>query len=1660
MATWNEQLQQINEIRNMRKQQDDALFAAQVKLRKAERQLVKGEIDPQHGGPDIEQLKAAYERAKQNLAGTHIKLQEAVTGIYIDPHPRNLVPNLHDGTPFLFIPVRIETRFVSGTRQQQELWLRVYPDDIAVHTHEKILTDTEVSAGKDYWIALFNANKKTGPALESSQKAAWTTIADLLGPQRAAWAAQQTKPLNWGDSAIADVEGLQFPDIDLTKTDSWSRAPRTHLMPDRFVVMLYQGNEMVKEIVGNVVPDELLLGPDPLEAKDAFIEQEGKLQFGESFNWTTDFNKAVEVGMGFKIPLTADEAQTGFTKVLVMGLYLSSDANESKQAVEDLIDNHHYSPKGFSLVKQGAPTNNTDDSGSGYTKNDAFHDTSYFVETGKPLFDETKDCDGKNLADALGINYAPLQYVLNSDGGDYRQAVSMNTAMYPATLGYYFDSMLPVLSEDNEDKLREFFTKHVTGRGPVPAIRVGNQPYGILLTSDFSRWQWTERERVFGLPFLNGLQATIQKYHDIWLSLLNQLPYVGKPGTETDPSGALMNILGLQPGSVSFYQRAAYSTEYLNTLDAFKYGGKYYADIAKNFTSKTNTLDFLDSLGYTGPVPQLLRLVYQHYHTTLNAANLVDNVPLSEKDGIRYYDTTLQKNYLHWLAEATSTTVLEQQDFGGQPAPNALLYLNLRRALLLQLHKSSVRWFDKRDVDVKDTLKTTNFHNILVQPTLTKWETMKAKVEVADPNHTFKNLAVADYLLRFGVDAEEAAYLKEMRAALKALTGASTAQLERCFTEHIDACSYRLDAWQTGMFHLRLQQQRSVLVDGQQPKQLGLYLAAYGWVEDLKPATRKVATEGVPDKLQPANGAPLYEYADNNGFVHAPSINQAAAAAVLRSGYVSHAKTDKPDMMAVNLSSERVRRALFILQGIRNGQQLEALLGYQFERGLHDAASADAGVIRLNEYIYNFRDQFPLQLHYVQQQGTGLPTEAIPAANVVNGLRLSEAAGDTPYGATGNVVSASEAEKIIIRREKDKLADTLDAVKDLLMSESVYQLVQGNFERSGAVLNALKDTNVPPEIDVIETPRGSQLSFTNRVTVQFDTGAAVNPWAPIAMTTRASIEPGLNNWLATVLGKPEDIFFRVAHLDANEVEIASEEISADKLELQPIDWIYLTGHELNTGAAQPGKEHRSGDSELEARMAHYYRTLQGIDTTVPVRIEFLKPATKTTVGKLLPLLRQLKAMITDSRPLHAQDFDPPSKASVEDDSNPKGYQVTELRNRVQLLLTNYQTNLSTIHGLPIDATVKDKDGNDQHFLTLQTAFDALKSAQQDFGGITYVFGDVDAEALRDMLRTVAETGLTGAFPNTHLFTADADKLTLLQQALSVATRMKDAAAKAAALITEANGLTEPDKQVEKLIAAGKALLGDVFTLLPQFNYNNEADILSSNANRGQLLSHAVNQLGMDYPADEWLQNVAHVRPKLGRWDYILSLYECYRGERLALAPVQLPYRDQDSWLAVGFPEKDPVVDPDYPDKPFSVLHDTLSITIHGAKAFAPATRQCGLLIDDWTELVPQKTEMTGISFHYNQPNATPPQALLLAVTPQEKGHWTWDDLVNILNDTLLRAKLRAVEPDMLDKLNKAEVGVLLPAILSEFAQFDMNIALDYRMNLDFVYNDHPVRAVQ
>lgn len=199
---------------------------------------------------------------------------------------------------------------------------------------------------------------------------------------------------------------------------------------------------------------------------------------------------------------------------------------------------------------------------------------------------------------------------------------------------------------------------------------------------------------------------------------------------------------------------------------------------------------------------------------------------------------------------------------------------------------------------------------------------------------------LAESIHRLGAgDHPAAARLDDVRADLRHLARLPSATLDLLLHEVLDAYSYRLDAWLTSLATSRLSARRDAGVRG-------VIVGAYGWVEDLRPAQPPTPIDPPPDD------EPDVVAGDSSGFVHAPSLGQATTAAVLRSGHLSHGDAaDGVHPLAIDLSSRRVRVAQQLLDGIGAGQPLAALLGYRFERGLHDRG--------LDVYIEPFRRVAP-----------------------------------------------------------------------------------------------------------------------------------------------------------------------------------------------------------------------------------------------------------------------------------------------------------------------------------------------------------------------------------------------------------------------------------------------------------------------------------------------------------------------------------------------------------------------------------------------------------------------------------------------------------------------------------------------------------------------------
>lgn len=521
-------------------------------------------------------------------------------------------------------------------------------------------------------------------------------------------------------------------------------------MPDCFVITTYAGGEKINEVVGRPIPDPLILGPDPMQSESDFRQVNGNLQVAHEMEWLTDFSQAERIGMTVRLPLTQEQARRGFDLVLALGLRLSLEADGGQRRLESLFEGHHYTD-GLSLVPQGTPTNNTDDEKSGFDSV-ALEETSFRVERSRPLFEvEQEDFrkrDGQRLAEALGIDYGVLQHINYSDGFDLRDAIAMNRALWPASLGYFMEEMMrPVFKLETIRQTRHFFTRFVSGRGALPAIRVGHQPYGVLPVSVFSRWRWSKTQD----GFLDNLYQVLKRLDQTWSDLSREVAHAG---ASADHEKELLKILGLQASSVEFYQRFAVGPDYVWNWGTFS-GGRRAAPVWNRMLAEA-AAELLAELGYDfSETPRILNLSFLRNQTPLNGP-LIDDALLSETQRLKPISETIG-NYIHWLLNS-SIDAIREQDFGrdnqGNPRtpPTALLYLMLRHALTLDYWDVAMKLHVREKTVSENGRREAELLNMRAQPDVSRWDYF----ELADPQVT-GNLKMKDFLqTERGSDIEEA----------------------------------------------------------------------------------------------------------------------------------------------------------------------------------------------------------------------------------------------------------------------------------------------------------------------------------------------------------------------------------------------------------------------------------------------------------------------------------------------------------------------------------------------------------------------------------------------------------------------------------------------------------------------------------------------------------------------------------------------------------------------------------------------------------------------------------------------------------------------------------------------------------------------------------------
>jgi len=428
----------------------------------------------------------------------------------------------------------------------------------------------------------------------------------------------------------------------------------------------------------------------------------------------------------------------------------------------------------------------------------------------------------------------------------------------------------------------------------------------------------------------------------------------------------------------------------------------------------------------------------------------------------------------------------------------------------------------------------------------------------------------------------------------------------------LDLNTYRLDAWLTGISTERLAKLR-------QDNPTGTYFGAYGWVENLEKNEKEVTYyEELATNVQPL----LVDQYDPElgGFIHCPSPAQAVTAAMFRQSFSTYRPETNNDEVLhtsgspynLNLTSDRIQKGKRFMEGIRQGQEMEALLGYRLEEFLQEA-------VKKNTFRYSdllaLRVKYPLQFNKLEEQGE---EGGIPQMTVINGLAFLN---DRSSFTDDETLTAGA----------DLIADILDGCADLLFFEAGHQMSQGNFSQAAAAMDAAKGIIEPPKVEAVDT-------LEHKLMLLFESpdesGLAVPSDNP-----KAFIEPTLEKWLSQWLGSKSSISCRVRLYRQD----GEEKVYVDKMDEEGEKGELITMEELNIGFLDllelSFNPLDAGASELEQRMISLLEIQQGriVDG---VRYEFSAAVPKghQNMQDVIEVMPYVHALLRESRALRVEDI--------------------------------------------------------------------------------------------------------------------------------------------------------------------------------------------------------------------------------------------------------------------------------------------------------------------------------------------------------------------------------------------------------------------------------------
>ncbi len=1371
---------------------------------------------------------------------------------------------------------------------------------------------------------------------------AWQQLVEKVGVSRAAYLQSL---------------GDKYNTVGL-KPHDWSNPPQCRTMPDFFEVRLYhkeinndiEEHVLYKRKAGRLIPSPLVVGPNPISEDQIDNTNFDETAFGPEAKWLFNPQEAEDKGMLIKVDLndlSPGKIEEGFSRVMVLGIRTASSHLQDISSLESLVDHHHYT-NGLKILPNGIPTNNTTTLESAYNSDEADFGKSLDLEVKSDKMPDDEfhskafKTDGEQLSVALGMR------CLNSD------IVKPETEKW-----HVFDHVQN--ADDLSDKDASSMLELVW--------------YGVFLPY-LNMYQKMLSEEAKDELFLH-FKKFIRSGGSLSAIQVDEMPY------------------GIMPvSSFQLWQQGSQNNFYADLLQILKNLFPYWKSIA-NDTLKVPRIG-----GTTDPDKEMIEILGME--PTANNYNL---------------RSIVTNNYLIDLLQYSWSNLFSNNSFIQK------IYGALYRSRLGILFSGSYNnWLRKFRVqiqkDIRELEEITSVNDASYITNTMPWgkaSTFQIPIikqgELSTTDKPFETI-INNLLNNNELSTENSLLNTIIKKALKSigsnwqgnqsfiasleyLKTLSGIDLDRNLKESIDVCAHRLDAWICSLFNKKLFELR-------EKRQVGIYLGAYGFTENLKP-----------------------KIANDSSYIHAPSAMHGVTAAVLKNAYLSHADGENPERMSINLTSNRVRKALWLLDGIRQGQAINVLLGYRFERNLHEHhKDVNNNSLYLDKFIYPFRQIYPLNVN--GENNNDGANETIAPENVVDGYKLLEAwrNNQIPYGSGDGKINANSSERKAIEQELVDIEETFDAIGDLSLSESVYQAVHGNYMRSGAALNLTSaDGNPPDEFGVSKTPKGG-INLKNNFVFAFNTNISSHNWA---QSWRSEANPVFNNWAGSVLGNPEKIIFFVETFDCNsgdyelhKYNIKQIDVCVDKDDntrgLAPIDLVFLASNMSN-----------GSSGNIDEVIRHFFTkqhellkdSINRIITNRHIDLE----SDEKSLWQMLQVAKSIFNVFANGSFLKPQDFNLPedTEGELEDQQFFNGFTQSDFNNTKTLV----DTALTRYIGI---------------FNALTAEIDKFDFPEQESLPANVDIGDAETinsiKVINAELQKLILYDTQNACPKAWYVNSIEEFNLLIRQALAIKSSMQKQISTIQSYINKINELsavftnTDVSEDVKndtinelfKLAEnIAKKLFGKPFVIFPQFKLNNTEALKLSITNNQPLNG----EKGV------WAKQLSKTHPIIGKLDDLKMYQKTYAGNTTNsynLTIAQLPYAENRKWLGLPLDEG---LTRDQKDE----LQGSLSIAICSNVTINLDQPISGIVLDKWDETIPFDEDNSSLIFNFDTPANEAPQTCLLCVSPlaqvpeddviHEEQHWEWEHLVKTIEETMDLMKIRAVDNEALDYFNRFLPGLYL-----------------------------------